>query len=86
MVQIVHGSLPNTTSDRFRRSLIGHYIMGQAEQVYEWYHPVLHMDGTPVELGVSEVGGTCGTWVDQQGEEVLEMQTEMVNTKIFARH
>lgn len=84
--QIVHGSLPNTTADRFRRSLIGHYIVGEAEKVYEWYHPVLHMDGTLVELGVSEVGGTCGTWVDQQGEEVLEMQTELVNTRIFGPH
>ena len=81
--QIVHGSLPNTTKDRFRRSLIGHYIVGEAEKVYEWYHPVLRMDGTPVELGVSAVGGTCGTWVDQSGEEVLELQTEIVNTDIF---
>jgi hypothetical protein len=84
--QIVHGSLPNSTSDRFRRSLIGHYIVGEAEQVYQWYHPVLRMDGTAVELGVSEVGGTCGTWVDEQGEEVLEMQAELVNTQIFGPH
>lgn len=81
--QIVHGSLPNKTTDRFRRSLIGHYIVGEAEQVYQWYHPVLRMDGTPVELGVSEVGGTCGTWVDDAGEEVLELQAEIVNTDIF---
>ena len=81
--QIVHGSLPNKTADRFRRSLIGHYIVGEAEQVYKWYHPVLRMDGTPVELGVSEVGGTCGTWVDDAGEEVLELQAEIVNTDIF---
>src|SRR5947209_7468131 len=28
---LVHGSSPNTTNDRFRRSLIGHYISGEAE-------------------------------------------------------
>jgi ectoine hydroxylase-related dioxygenase (phytanoyl-CoA dioxygenase family) len=81
--QIVHGSLPNTSQNRFRRALIGHYIVGEAQQVYEWYHPVLQMNGRPVELGVSEVGGTCGTWVDEAGEAELEMQVEVVNQKIF---
>src|SRR5205814_276026 len=41
---MVHGSHPNTTSDRFRRSLIGHYIEGEAERVGQWYHPVLRLD------------------------------------------
>jgi ectoine hydroxylase-related dioxygenase (phytanoyl-CoA dioxygenase family) len=81
--QIVHGSLPNSSPDRFRRALIGHYIVGQAEQVYKWYHPVLKMDGSPVELGVSQVGGTCGTWVDQAGQPQLESQVEVVNHLIF---
>ena len=83
--QIVHGSLPNTTTDRFRRSLIGHYIVGDAEKVYQWYHPVLRMDGSTVELGTSELGGTCGTWVDQAGNPALELQPETVNQTIFGR-
>ncbi|MBC8076316.1 MAG: phytanoyl-CoA dioxygenase family protein, partial [Chloroflexales bacterium] len=36
---LVHGSFPNTTADRFRRSLIGHYIQGDAQQVSEFYFP-----------------------------------------------
>ena len=84
--QIVHGSLPNTTTNRLRRSLIGHYIVGEAEKVYQWYHPVLRMDGTEVEIGVSDVGGTCGTWVDKEGNEVLELQAEDYNERIFGRH
>lgn len=71
--QIVHGSLPNKTRDRFRRALIGHYVVGEAEKVYKWYHPVLRMDGTEVEMGASEDGGTCGTWVNVDGQPVLEM-------------
>lgn len=82
--QIVHGSLPNTTTDRFRRALIGHYIVGDAEKVYKWYHPVLRMDGSEVALGESEIGGTCGTWVNESGEAELELQLEMVNEKIFS--
>ena len=76
--QLIHGSLPNTTSDRFRRALIGHYIVGEAEKVYHWYHPVLRMDGSEVEFGTSEKGGMCGTWVSVEGEHQLEMQPEII--------
>jgi len=76
--QIVHGSLPNRSQDRFRRALIGHYLVGQAEQVYRWYHPVLSMDGREISLGQSQAGGTCGRWVDRDGRPELEMQVEAV--------
>lgn len=71
--QIVHGSYPNTTTDRFRRALIGHYIEGRAEQVATFYHPALRMDGTPLEINVAEGGGSCGVWSEQEGELVVEM-------------
>lgn len=70
---VVHGSLPNRTTDRFRRSLIGHYIEGDAQQVGRWYHPALRMDGTPVELDASPNGMKCGTWVDAEGEPAIEL-------------
>jgi hypothetical protein len=57
--------------------------VGEARQVYKWYHPVLQMNGRPVEMGVSEVGGTCGVWVDELGENELELQVEVVNQGIF---
>lgn len=71
--QIVHGSFPNTTSNRFRRSLIGHYIEGQAEKVAQFYHPALRMDGSPLTLDISQGGGACGIWVEQNGAPVIEM-------------
>jgi len=67
---LIHGSGPNFSADRFRRSLIGHYINGDAGQVAKFYHPVLRMDGSSVDLGVSERGGPCGRWVDEDGEVV----------------
>jgi phytanoyl-CoA hydroxylase len=73
--QLVHGSFANTTTDRFRRSLIGHYIVGEAQKVAAFYHPALHMNGTPVELDVSAGGGSCGVWVEQDGKPVIELQT-----------
>lgn len=71
--QLIHGSYPNTTTDRFRRSLIGHYIVGEAEKVAVWYHPVMRMDGSEISLDVSEHGGACGVWVERDGQPVVEM-------------
>ena len=72
--QLVHGSFPNTTTDRFRRSLIGHYLVGEAEQVGQFYHPVLRMDGTEVDFGVSQGATACGVWVERDGTPVIELQ------------
>ena len=74
---LVHGSYPNSSNNRFRRALIGHYIAGEAEKVGEYYHPVLRMDGTQVKLGKSQQGGPCGRWVEQDGEPALRMQGEV---------
>ncbi len=71
--QIVHGSLPNTSDDRFRRSLIAHYIEGDAQKVSQWYFPVLRMDGSPIEIDKSASGSQCGIWVDQDGKPVIEV-------------
>lgn len=65
---VIHGSLPNVTTDRFRRSLIGHYVTGDARQVAKFYKPVLDMAGNEVDFAESEGGGPCGVWVDGQVE------------------
>lgn len=70
---LVHGSFPNTSTDRFRRALIAHYIEGAAEQVAKFYHPAIKMDGSPLELDVSAGGGECGVWVERDGAMVAEM-------------
>src|SRR5207244_12673381 len=43
--RLVHGSLPNTTPNRFRRALIGHYISGDAEQMTAVLQAVMLMVG-----------------------------------------
>ena len=70
---VVHGSLANTTTDRFRRALIGHYIDGAAEMVGQYYQPVLRMNGEPLPgLAISEGGGACGVWVEKDGTPIME--------------
>ena len=71
--QLVHGSLPNTSRDRFRRVLIGHYVTGDAARVADWFRPALRMDGTVGELGTSEGGGPCGVWVERDGRAMVDM-------------
>ncbi len=71
--QLVHGSFANRTPDRFRRSLIGHYIQGDAQHVAKHYHPVLRFDGSQVEIEVSPQGSQCGIWVTEGGKPVIEV-------------
>ncbi len=58
---LVHGSNPNRTADRFRRSFIGHYIGRSSERMALWYRPVLTMAGEEVEIAENTAGGPCGT-------------------------
>ncbi|MFF5189258.1 phytanoyl-CoA dioxygenase family protein [Streptomyces sp. NPDC000345] len=57
---LVHGSQPNRSSDRFRRSFIGHYVGRSAERIGGYYR-TLSMSGARVSLPESEGAGPCGT-------------------------
>lgn len=73
---VIHGSYPNSSKDRFRRALIGHYIAGEAREVARFYHPVLRMDGTEVRLDESPGGGPCGVWTERGGRREVELVTK----------
>jgi phytanoyl-CoA hydroxylase len=62
---LVHGSQPNGTTDRFRRSFIGHYVGRSAERIGGYYRTI-SMSGDRVSLLESEGGGPCGTEVAPQ--------------------
>ena len=62
--QVIHGSYPNRSATRFRRALIAHYVVGEAEKVAEFYRPLLTFDGREVLLETSEAGGPCGIFSD----------------------
>lgn len=72
--QVIHGSFPNRSTTRFRRALIGHYITGNAQQVAHFFHPVLRMDGTVVELEAGPGGGPCGVFVDGNAKQEIVMR------------
>lgn len=59
--QLVHGSQPNRTPDRFRRSFICHYVGRSSERMSVWYRPILDFDGNEVRMAENTGGGPCGT-------------------------
>jgi ectoine hydroxylase-related dioxygenase (phytanoyl-CoA dioxygenase family) len=59
--QLVHGSQPNRTADRFRRSFICHYVGRSSERMSEWYRPILDFSGNEVVMEANTGGGPCGT-------------------------
>ena len=58
---IIHGSYPNTSKDRFRRSFICHYVPRACAQVSQGYRPLLTFRGEVVTKADATGGGPCGT-------------------------
>ncbi len=58
---IIHGSGPNRSKTRFRRSFISHYASGNVEKISGGYRPLTRMDGTEYDVQAQTSGGPCGT-------------------------
>ena len=57
----VHGSGPNTSPDRFRRSLICHYVPASTAELSHWY-TAYDFTGTQLNhIKINQDGGPCGT-------------------------
>ena len=76
--QVIHGSWPNTTNDRFRRAMIAHYVVGEAQKVAKFYQPLLTFDGEEVESTSATRAGPCGVWVPATGSEAGREELELV--------
>lgn len=57
---VIHGSGPNRSTDRFRRSFIGHYAAGSLDKISKFYLPIVRLDGTDIEVEAAIGGGACG--------------------------
>lgn len=57
---LIHGSPSNVTTDRWRRTFIGHYIGVSSESISKYYHPLVAFSGKNEERGVTNDGGPCG--------------------------
>ena len=57
---VIHGSTPNTSADRFRRSLIFHYVPASTVEMSHYYE-ALSFDGAKQDIATNMDGGPCGT-------------------------
>ena len=60
---LIHGSTPNRSTDRFRRSLIAHYVPRSSDEVAQWYRPLLSFAMDEVTVAAALGGGPCGTTI-----------------------
>ena len=60
---VIHGSTPNTSTDRFRRSLIFHYVPASTIEMSHYYE-ALSFDGEKQDIAVNMDGGPCGATQD----------------------
>jgi len=61
---VIHGSYPNRSADRFRRSFICHYAPRSSREIAKFYKPLYTFDGgTHAKTWVS-AGGPCGSAQD----------------------
>lgn len=61
---VIHGSYPNTSRTRFRRSLIFHYVPLHSQELSHWYRQPMTFDGNVVAIPPTTGGGPCGTLQD----------------------
>jgi hypothetical protein len=61
---LIHGSDPNSTEDRFRTIIVGHYATGDARQISDAYPVARTFSGEELRLEPTSVGGPCGSFVD----------------------
>jgi phytanoyl-CoA hydroxylase len=59
---VVHGSRPNTSTDRFRRSLIFHYVPEASTEIAAFYNPLVRPDRRSTTLSEAIGGGPCGDY------------------------
>ena len=65
---VINGSLANTTTDRFRRALIYHYIPQTSKEIAIFYQPLVHPSGHSVDIDMSAEGNyaearRCSSWM-----------------------
>jgi phytanoyl-CoA hydroxylase len=79
---VIHGSEPNVTTDRFRRSFICHYVPRSTETMSAWYENLLPFEGEAVKCRVYDEGGPCGTEEIQILREGVLAQGELARVGI----
>lgn len=69
---VIHGSGPNRSKDRWRRAFICHYMKRSTRSLSRSYHPVLAFDGREIPYEFTGTGGPCGEEVKPGSYDKIE--------------
>lgn len=58
---VIHGSGPNRSKTRFRRSFICHYMPASSKKISKYYQPLINSRGEEIRVENSSGGGPCGS-------------------------
>lgn len=58
---VIHGSGPNHSKTRFRRSFICHYVPKSTTEMSNWYTAIFSFDRQSRQIAHNTDGGPCGT-------------------------
>jgi phytanoyl-CoA hydroxylase len=61
---LIHGSYPNASSDRFRQAFICHYVPASCTELHQAYQPLYDFSQRIVERAGAIGGGPCGGAVE----------------------
>jgi ectoine hydroxylase-related dioxygenase (phytanoyl-CoA dioxygenase family) len=60
----IHGSGPNQSSERFRRSFICHYIGARSTKSASFYNPLIRFSGEEFCNEAGDIGNPCGVAIE----------------------
>jgi ectoine hydroxylase-related dioxygenase (phytanoyl-CoA dioxygenase family) len=82
---VIHGSTPNTSKDRFRRSFICHYVPDAMTEMSAGYYPLHTFSGEKIERGSVAGGGVCGNEEWEAFRKGVEDQLKITNGGDYAK-
>jgi ectoine hydroxylase-related dioxygenase (phytanoyl-CoA dioxygenase family) len=75
---VIHGSTPNSTQNRFRRSFICHYVPDSMKEMSASYYPLHRFNGETLERAHATGGGICGNEEWEAFRQGVEEQMKRV--------
>jgi len=63
----IHGSGPNRSKTRMRRSFICHYVPQSTQRISKFYLPLLNGEGEEIMIEANQSGGPCGESWENKG-------------------
>ena len=82
---VIHGSTPNTSTNRFRRAFICHYVPDSMTEMSDGYYPLHRFDGETLQRAKADGGGICGNEEWESYRRGVEFQLQKIKKDEYAQ-